>query len=171
MRWRGIAVLVVACVVSQCGGDVESTLAMVKPDCVETNQVESIKALVNASGFLIITERMLRLEESLARNFYAEHSKREFFDDLVDFMTSGSVAAMVLQKHNAIAEWRELIGPTDPSKARVSHPQTLRAKWGIDTQRNCVHGSDSSLSAGREISLLFGGSRSTGAGRISHEEL
>ncbi|XP_027192221.1 probable nucleoside diphosphate kinase 5 isoform X6 [Cicer arietinum] len=84
-----------------------------------------------------------------------EHSSKSFFSSLVKYMTSGPVLVMVLEKDDAIADWRALMGPTDASKAKITHPHSIRAKCGLDTQNNCVHGSDSINSAQREISFFF----------------
>ncbi|MCL7040728.1 hypothetical protein MKW94_011547 [Papaver nudicaule] len=104
----------------------------------------------------ILREMTVQLDENLARIFYAEHSGRGF---LIDF---GPVVVLVLEKEDAVVDWRALIGPTDASKAKVSHPNSIRALCGMDMERNCVHGSDSRQSATREVSFFFGEVPSTG---------
>ncbi|XP_031489731.1 probable nucleoside diphosphate kinase 5 isoform X3 [Nymphaea colorata] len=134
----------------------ERTLAMIKPDGVVNKYADTIKKIIMESGFDIVREMMVQLDESNATIFYTEHSHKSFFPDLVKYMTSGPVYVMVLEKVNAISEWRNLIGPTDARKARISHPSSIRAMCGVDLQRNCVHGSDTHESAIREIIFFFG---------------
>ncbi|KAK1303027.1 hypothetical protein QJS10_CPB12g01810 [Acorus calamus] len=97
-------------------------MAMIKPDGVFGNYTDKIKEVILESGFSIITEMVVRLDEGNATVFYAEHSHRDFFPGLVKYMTSGPVYIMVLEKVNAISDWRALVGPTDARKARISHP-------------------------------------------------
>ncbi|XP_051147907.1 probable nucleoside diphosphate kinase 5 isoform X3 [Andrographis paniculata] len=146
----------------------EKTLAMVKPDGVEGNFVDTIKKAILDSGFAVTQEMQLKLDEDVVTRFYAEHSSKGFFPSLVRYMTSGSVVIMVLEKENAVADWRDLIGPTDATKAKVTHPKSIRALCGIDLQRNCVHGSDSPQSAAREISFFFNEAFSVAS---KHDEL
>ncbi|XP_010261790.1 PREDICTED: probable nucleoside diphosphate kinase 5 isoform X4 [Nelumbo nucifera] len=138
----------------------EKTLAMIKPDGLFGNYTDEIKRVILHSGFSILKEMSIQLNEVNVRLFYAEHSKKSFFPSLVKYMTSGPVFVMILEKVNAIADWRALIGPTDASKAKVTHPD--RAICGLDLERNCVHGSDSPQSAAREISFFFGDTLSSG---------
>ncbi|PWA74220.1 Nucleoside diphosphate kinase [Artemisia annua] len=133
----------------------ERTLAIVKPDGVSGMYTSSVKKIILESGFTIQRELKVHLDEDSVRRFYAEHSTKSFFPSLVKYMTSGPVLIMVLEKTNAIADWRALIGPTDASKAKVTHPDSIRAMCGQDLERNCVHGSDSLDSAAREISFFF----------------
>ncbi|PWA79377.1 Nucleoside diphosphate kinase [Artemisia annua] len=133
----------------------ERTLAIVKPDGVSGMYTSSVKKIILESGFAIQRELTVHLDEDSVRRFYAEHSTKSFFPSLVKYMTSGPVLIMVLEKTNAIADWRALIGPTDASKAKVTHPDSIRAMCGQDLERNCVHGSDSLDSAAREISFFF----------------
>ncbi|XP_031745041.1 probable nucleoside diphosphate kinase 5 isoform X1 [Cucumis sativus] len=140
---------------SNGGMKMEKTLAMIKPDGLRGNYTERIKGAIVESGFRILEERIDELDEDRASRFYAEHSSRSFFPNLVKYMTSGPVCIMVLEKQNAIAEWRALIGPTDSVKAKATHPNSIRAMCGLDSEKNCVHGSDSLLSAQREISFFF----------------
>ncbi|XP_006647397.1 probable nucleoside diphosphate kinase 5 [Oryza brachyantha] len=152
-----------------CGAvERERTLAMIKPDGLSGNHTERIKGVILESGFDIVKEAVVRLDAERASLFYAEHSGRSFFDSLVKYMTSGPVLVMVLERPDAILHWRVLIGPTDARKAKTSHPNSIRAMCGVDSQKNCVHGSDSPLSAAREISFFFGDVRSDS---VEHDEL
>ncbi|PIA43107.1 hypothetical protein AQUCO_02000508v1 [Aquilegia coerulea] len=147
----------------------ESTLAMIKPDGL--NYTDDVKRIVNDFGFSILRELTVQLDEDEVKVFYSEHSKRSFFPNLVKYMTSGPVFVMVLEKVNAVSDWRDLIGPTDARKAKITHPHSIRAMCGLDSERNCVHGSDSLQSATREISFFFRRIVST-EGRVSkHDEL
>ncbi|XP_073064558.1 probable nucleoside diphosphate kinase 5 isoform X1 [Primulina eburnea] len=137
------------------GTSEEKTLAMIKPDGVSGNYTDAIKKTILDSGFSITQEMLLQLNEDMVKGFYEEHAAKSFFSSLVQYMTSGPVLIMVLEKTNAVVDWRSMIGPTDANKAKVTHPTSVRAFCGIDSQRNCVHGSDSPESASREISFLF----------------
>ncbi|XP_008462283.1 probable nucleoside diphosphate kinase 5 isoform X2 [Cucumis melo] len=154
---------------SNGGMKMEKTLAMIKPDGLRGNYTERIKGAIVESGFRILEERIVELDEDRASRFYAEHSSRSFFPNLVKYMTSGPVCIMVLEKQNAIADWRALIGPTDSVKAKATHPNSIRAMCGLDSEKNCVHGSDSLLSAQREISFFF--EEETGEMVGNHDEL
>ncbi|KAI3455639.1 hypothetical protein Pfo_012302 [Paulownia fortunei] len=101
----------------------EKTLAMIKPDGVDGNYADVIKKTILDSGFSITQEIELQLNEDMVKSFYAEHASKSFFSSLVQYMTSGPVLIMVLEKENAIADWRALIGPTDANKAKVTHPR------------------------------------------------
>ncbi|XP_050285243.1 probable nucleoside diphosphate kinase 5 isoform X1 [Quercus robur] len=148
----------------------EKTLAMIKPDGLFGNYTDRIKNVILESGFIIFKEKVVPLDEDSAANFYAEHSTRSFFSSLVKYMMSGPVLVMVLEKENAVADWRTLIGPTDARKAKISHPHSIRALCGLDSEKNCVHGSDSTQSAEREISFFF---KEVSAGGVvtEHDEL
>eukprot|EP00257_Ricinus_communis_P023159 XP_015583067.1 probable nucleoside diphosphate kinase 5 isoform X3 [Ricinus communis] len=128
---------------------------MIKPDGLLGNYTERIKEVILQSGFSIVTEIITQLDEDRASIFYAEHSSKSFFSSLIKYMTSGPVLAMVLKKENAVSDWRTLIGPTDARKAKITHPDSVRAMCGLDSERNCVHGSDSLESAQREVSFFF----------------
>ncbi|XP_039790078.1 probable nucleoside diphosphate kinase 5 [Panicum virgatum] len=152
-----------------CGAvERERTLAMIKPDGLSGNYTEKIKAAILDSGFHIVKETQVQLDAERASLFYAEHSGRSFFDSLVKYITSGPVLAMVLERPDAIAQWRALIGPTDARKAKTTHPNSIRAMCGLDSEKNCVHGSDSPESAAREISFFFGDGDSE---TVEHDEL
>ncbi|WCJ39392.1 Nucleoside diphosphate kinase family protein [Euphorbia peplus] len=156
--------------VSISNGSEEETLAMIKPDGLFGNHTDTIKKVIVESGFSIYKEIITQLDQERASTFYAEHSSRGFFPDLIKYMTSGPVLAMVLKKENAVSDWRTLIGPTDSLKAKTTHPHSIRAMCGLDSEKNCVHGSDSLQSAQREISFFFGDS-SAGEAVEMHDEL
>ncbi|KAF0932114.1 hypothetical protein E2562_008651 [Oryza meyeriana var. granulata] len=146
----------------------ERTLAMIKPDGLSGNHMEKIKEVILDSGFEIVEEAVVQLDAQRASLFYVEHSSRSFFDSLVKYMTSGPVLVMILERPDAILHWRVLIGPTDARKAKTSHPNSIRAMCGVDSEKNCVHGSDSPQSAAREILFFFGDVRSD---TVEHDEL
>lgn len=156
---------------NRCSADssTERTLAIIKPDGVFGNHTNSVKETILNHGFRITEELFIQLDEDRVKSFYAEHSSRSFFPSLVEYMTSGPVLIMVLEKENAVADWRALIGPTDPLKAKVTHPHSVRAICGLNLQKNCVHGSDSPQSASREISFFFKTKSSGDASK--HDEL
>ncbi|XP_027336784.1 probable nucleoside diphosphate kinase 5 isoform X2 [Abrus precatorius] len=133
----------------------ERTLAIIKPDGLLGNYTDDIKRIILEYGFSIFEEKIVQLDVDTVKRFYAEHSSKSFFSSLIKYMTSGPVLAMVLEKDNAIADWRALMGPTDASTAKITHPHSIRAKCGLDMEKNCVHGSDSPKSAQREISFFF----------------
>ncbi|KAK4772219.1 hypothetical protein SAY86_013994 [Trapa natans] len=150
----------------------EATLAIIKPDGLLGNYTETIKATIAHSGFKISREKVVQLDEEGAASFYAEHSTKKFFHGLIKYMTSGPVLVMVLEKENAISHWRSLIGPTDGRKAKITHPDSIRAICGTDVEKNCVHGSDSPQSSEREISFFFDiPSGSQRGGDDEHDEL
>lgn len=143
---------------------------MIKPDGLFGNHTNMIKNSILESGFTICREMMVQLDEDNAKSFYVEHSSKSFFPSLVKYITSGPVLIMVLEKVNAVSDLRALIGPTDASKAKVTHPYSIRAMCGLNSERNCVHGSDSPESAAREISFFF--NETTPGGPVSkHDEL
>lgn len=133
--------------------DVQSTLALVKPDAyLHANTIETI--ILN-NGFAIARRERVTLTKERAGEFYAEHQGRFFFDDLIAFMTSGPIVAFVLRKQDAISAWRQLIGPTNVEKAREEAPSSIRARFGSDATKNATHGSDSDESAKREVQFFF----------------
>ncbi|KHN39615.1 Nucleoside diphosphate kinase [Glycine soja] len=159
--FTGILVLLVflsaCCCSSSTHGSLETekTFAIIKPDGLLGNYTDDIKRTIVEYGFRILKEKIVQLDEGTVKSFYAEHSSKSFFSSLIKYMTSGPVLIMVLEKDNAIADWRALMGPTDASKAKITHPHSIRAKCGLDMEKNCVHGSDSPKSAQREISFFF----------------
>ena len=132
----------------------ELTLSIIKPDAVKKNLVGQIIGRFEAAGLTIAACKMLRLSREKAEGFYAEHRGRPFFNDLVDFMTSGPAVVQVLAGDNAIALNRELMGATDPKKAETG---TIRADFAQSIDANAVHGSDSPESANREVAYFFSG--------------
>jgi len=131
----------------------EITFAMVKPDGIEN--LGKILSAVEDAEFMISKAKMTKLNRAQAAIFYQEHKERDFFDDLMDYVTSGPVMAMELMRTNAVKHWRQLLGPTDPLKGRMDFPDTIRAKFGKDTTKNAAHGSDSAESADRELAFFF----------------
>ena len=132
--------------------NVERTLSIIKPDAVERNLSEEIKSEFKNKGFEIIKEKKIKLDKSEAEKFYQVHQSKPFYNDLCNYLSSGPIVVMVLQKENAIVENRKLMGATDPSKAE---PETLRKKYGISIDKNSVHGSDSLDNAKIEIDFFF----------------
>ncbi len=135
--------------------NVETTFAMIKPDAVAKGYTDAIIQRINAAGFTILARETVTLSKEQATKFYAEHEGKSFFNNLINFMTSGPVVTLALRKLSAISDWRRLAGPTNSAKARVTSPASLRALFGTDGTMNAVHGSDSPLSANRELSLMF----------------
>jgi len=131
----------------------EKTLLIIKPDAVERNLIGHIIGRLEKAGFTILEMKMERLTTDKARGFYAVHRERPFYNDLVEFMTSGPVVPILLEKENAVANLRVLIGATDPAKADCG---TLRQEIALDVQRNSVHASDSPENAATEIAFFFG---------------
>jgi nucleoside-diphosphate kinase len=132
--------------------DTQRTFAIIKPDAVAKKTAGQIIARIEESGLDIIALKRLQLDDDMAKGFYAVHKERPFFGDLVKFMTSGPVIAMVLEGDDAIARWRDLMGPTNSSEAPAG---TLRGDFGTDIERNAVHGSDAPETAKLEIAYWF----------------
>jgi nucleoside-diphosphate kinase len=135
--------------------EVQRTFAIIKPDAVANKSAGQIIARIEESGLDIIALKRLQLDDDMAQGFYAVHKERPFFGDLVKFMTSGPVVAMALEGDNAIARWRDLMGPTNSTEAPAG---TLRGDFGTDIERNAVHGSDAPETAKLEISYWFNAS-------------
>ena len=135
--------------------ETQRTFAIIKPDAVANKSAGQIIARIEESGLDIIALKRLRLDDDMAQGFYAVHKERPFFGDLVKFMTSGPVVAMALEGENAIARWRDLMGPTNSTEAPAG---TLRGDFGTDIERNAVHGSDAPETAKLEISYWFNAS-------------
>lgn len=131
---------------------IEQTLSIIKPDAVAQNMIGNIIEYFEREGLSVVGAKMLHLITSQAQAFYAVHKERPFFGELVEFMTSGPVFVMILQGENAIARNREIMGATDPSKAK---PGTIRADFATSIDRNAVHGSDSHQTAKMEIAFFF----------------
>ena len=130
----------------------ERTLSIVKPDAVAAGATGDILSRFEKAGLTIIALKKMRLTEAQAQGFYAVHKTRPFFNDLVKFMTEGPIVVSVLEGEGAIAKNRELMGPTDSSKAQ---PGTIRADHGTDIERNACHGSDAPETARIEIAYFF----------------
>ncbi len=128
------------------------TFTMVKPPAVRDQNFGPILTMIKEAGFSVKALKMVELTKSTAAAFYAEHHGKAFFEDLVNFMSSGPIIAAVLEKENAVADFRQLIGSTDPAKADIG---TVRALFGESLQSNAIHGSDSDESALRESTFFF----------------
>mmetsp|Transcript_39472 Transcript_39472/g.85923 ORF Transcript_39472/g.85923 Transcript_39472/m.85923 type:complete len:380 (-) Transcript_39472:1625-2764(-) len=132
----------------------ERTLAMIKPDGVQN--MGKILYAVQECGFIIANFKMVHLTPAQAAEFYFCHQGKEFFEKLVNFMSSGPIIAMELVADNAISKWRTLIGPTDSTKAKSDAPRSIRGMFGTDGTQNAVHGSDCTENANAEIAFFFG---------------
>jgi len=130
----------------------EKTLALIKPDAIENGHQGKIINRILENGFEILAMKMLTLTKAQAEAFYIEHAERSFYGDLCNYMTSGSIIALALQKEGAIKAWRDLIGATDPADADDG---TIRKDFAESKERNSAHGSDSGSSAHREVPFFF----------------
>ena len=128
------------------------TLTMIKPDAVESNNIGNITQMISDAGFKIKAMKLIQLTRSQAEEFYAVHNERPFYGELVEYMTSGPIVAAVLEKENAVIDFRNLIGSTDPSEAEEG---TIRKKYAESKGRNAVHGSDSDENALIESNFHF----------------
>jgi len=128
------------------------TLAILKPDCVEKNLIGEVILKITGAGFKIKALKMVRLSEASSGGFYEVHKERPFYKNLVEYMTSGACVPIALEKENAVADFRKLIGATDPSKADEG---TIRKLFADSIERNIVHGSDSDENAAKEIAHFF----------------
>ncbi len=128
------------------------TFTMIKPDAVEANNTGPILAMINKAGFRIVAMKYMHLTKEQAGQFYAVHKERPFFGELTEYMSSGPIVAIVLKKNNAVADFRELIGATDPSKAAEG---TIRRLFAKSIAANAVHGSDSDKNAELEADFFF----------------
>jgi nucleoside-diphosphate kinase len=133
----------------------ERTFGIVKPDAVAKGAIGGVIDMIEKFGLKIIGLRLVRLSGIEAETFYAVHKERPFYRDLVTFMTSGPVVVMAIEGENAIARYREVMGPTDSRKAPEG---TIRQKYGTDIEKNAVHGSDAADTARTEIAFFFSGS-------------
>ena len=132
--------------------NLEQTLSIIKPDAVERNLSEEIKSEFEKNGFNILKEKKIKLEKSDAEKFYKVHQTKPFYNDLCNYLSSGPILVMALEKENAVADNRKLMGATDPKNAESG---TLRKKYGISIDKNSVHGSDSVENAKIEINFFF----------------
>ena len=132
--------------------NLEQTLSIIKPDAVERNLSEEIKSEFEKNGFNILKEKKIKLEKSDAEKFYKVHQTKPFYKGLCDYLSSGPIVVMALEKENAVVDNRKLMGTTDPKNAESG---TLREKYGISIDKNSVHGSDSIENAKIEINFFF----------------
>ncbi len=130
----------------------ERTLAILKPDCVGAKKAGKVLARIEEAGFRIVAMKMVRLNAETAGQFYAVHKERPFFGELVEFMSSDRCIPVVLEKENAVADFRKLIGATDPAEAEEG---TIRKEFATSKAFNIVHGSDSQDNARIEINFFF----------------
>ncbi|MED0657597.1 nucleoside-diphosphate kinase [Anoxybacillus ayderensis] len=130
----------------------ERTFLMVKPDGVQRGVIGDIVARFERKGFQLVGAKLMQVSRELAEQHYAEHKERPFFGELVEFITSGPVFAMVWEGENVIATARQMMGKTNPQEAL---PGTIRGDFGLTVGKNIIHGSDSKESAAREIQLFF----------------
>ena len=130
----------------------ERTFAIIKPDAVARNLAGEILSIIEKNGFRIRGMRMQRLRREEAEGFYAVHRERPFFSGLVEFMTEGPVVLLALEREDAIAKWREVMGATNPANAAEG---TIRKRFGTAVDRNCTHGSDAPETARTEIAFFF----------------
>tara|TARA_B100001057_G_C22283250_1_gene731631 strand:- start:58 stop:477 length:420 start_codon:yes stop_codon:yes gene_type:complete len=128
------------------------TFTMIKPDAVESNNIGNIIQMISNSGFTIKAMKFTKLSHEQAKNFYKVHQERPFYGELVEYMTSGPIVAAILEKENAVSDFRKLIGSTDPSEAEEG---TIRKKYAESKGRNAVHGSDSDENAKIESNFHF----------------
>ena len=131
---------------------IERTFSIIKPDAVAKNVIGEIYSRFEKNGLKIVAAKMLHLTQAQAEGFYAEHSERGFFKDLISFMISGPVIMQVLEGENAVLKHREIMGATNPKEAA---PGTIRADFAASIDENAVHGSDAAETAKREIAYFF----------------
>ena len=132
--------------------NVEQTLSIIKPDAVERNLDNEIKQMFKKNGFSILKEKKIKIEKSEAEKFYKGHETKPFYNDLCEYLSSGPILVMVLEKKDAVLANRNLMGATDPKKAEEG---TIRNSFGISIDKNSVHGSDSAENAKIEIEFFF----------------
>ncbi len=132
--------------------NIEQTLSIIKPDAVERNLQDQIKQEFTKKGFEIIKEKKIHISKEEAEKFYKVHESKPFYNDLCTYLSSGPIVVMTLQRENAVAENRKLMGATNPTDAEEG---TLRKKYGISIDKNSVHGSDSPENAKIELDFFF----------------
>jgi nucleoside-diphosphate kinase len=128
------------------------TFSMIKPDAVQAGNIGAILAMIEKAGFRIAAMRMTKLSKSRAGQFYEVHKERPFYEELCNYMSSGHIVALILEKENAVADFRKLIGATDPTKAEEG---TIRKLFAKSIEANAIHGSDSDENAEIESSFFF----------------
>ena len=129
----------------------EQTLCIIKPDAVKNSFVKKINSIIEDNKLIILKSKKIKISKEIAENFYFEHKEKPFFSELVDFMTSDYSVVQILQGENAVANYRKLMGATNPDEATEG---TLREKFAESLSKNAVHGSDSLESAQREIDIM-----------------
>lgn len=132
----------------------QRTFSIVKPDAVAKNATGAIIAMIQEKGFRILSMKMVEITKKQAEGFYAVHANKPFFDSLTNFMSSGPIVVMALEKENAIADLRKLMGATNPANAEAG---TIRKNWAESIERNAIHGSDAEDTARFELSYFFAG--------------
>ena len=132
--------------------NLEQTLSIIKPDAVERNLENEIKEIFKSNGFMILKEKKIQIEKAEAEKFYKVHETKPFYNDLCEYLSSGPIVVMVIEKENAVKENRDLMGATNPEDAEEG---TIRKKYGISIDKNSVHGSDSVENAKIEIDFFF----------------
>jgi nucleoside-diphosphate kinase len=140
---------------------VQRTLTIIKPDAVERRATGKILARLEEDGFRVVAIRLLRMDEREAGGFYAVHRERPFYGDLCRFMSSGAIVPIVLEREDAIAHLRRVMGATDPAKAEAG---TIRKLFGANIERNAIHGSDAPVTAAFEMGYFFPGLEIAAAG-------
>ena len=138
---------------------IERTFSIIKPDATLANKTGAINTLIEESGLRIIAQRRIRMSKAQAQQFYAVHAERPFYDELVDFMTSGPAVVQVLEGENAIVKYREVMGATNPAEAADG---TIRKLYAKSVGENSVHGSDAPETAAEEIPQFFSDEQITG---------
>ena len=131
---------------------IERTYAMVKPDGVKRGLVGEVVKRLEQKGFKVVGMKLMQISQETAETHYGEHEGKPFFEDLVSFITSGPVVAMVVEGENAIGEWRKMMGATNPKDAELG---TIRGDYATTIDENVVHGSDAPATAEREIGIFF----------------
>ena len=132
--------------------NIEQTLSIIKPDAVERNLENEIKEMFKLKGFNIVREKKIRIEKAEAEKFYKVHETKPFYNDLCEYLSSGPIVVIILERENAVLNNRELMGATNPKDAKEG---TIRKKYGISIDKNSVHGSDSLENAKIEIEFFF----------------
>ena len=132
--------------------NLEQTLSIIKPDAVERNLENEIKEIFKSNNFNIIKEKKIQLSKPEAEEFYKVHETKPFYNDLCEYLSSGPIVVMILQKENAVIANRDLMGATNPKDAKEG---SIRKKYGVSIDKNSVHGSDSIDNAKKEINFFF----------------
>ena len=132
--------------------NLEQTLSIIKPDAIERSLQEEIKNDFIKNNFMILKEKKIHISKSEAEEFYKVHETKPFYNDLCEYLSSGPIIVMVLEKENAVTENRKVMGATDPKEAEEG---SIRKKFGISIDKNSVHGSDSTENAKKEINFFF----------------